>query len=128
MQLYFISSEAQSHIWQCCCCLVSQSCPTICNPMDCCLPGSSVQRILQTRKLEWVAISFSKVCFWGESGKVKVQSLSGVQILTNPWTVPARLLHPWDFPGKITGMGCHFLLHWQCKNQQFCKIGEIQKQ
>ena len=30
-----------------------------CNPMDCCLPGSSVHRILQARILEWVAISFS---------------------------------------------------------------------
>ena len=29
-----------------------------------------------------------------------------------PWTVPARLLHPWHFLGKITGVGCHFLL--QC--------------
>ena len=39
---------------------VTQSCPTLCNPMDCSLPGSSI--------------------------------------------------HPWDFPGKSTGVGCHFLL------------------
>ena len=25
---------------------------------------------------------------------------------------PSRLLHPWDFPGKITGVGCHCLLRW----------------
>ena len=36
-----------------------QSCPTHCNPMDHGLPGSSVHEILQTRILEWVAISFS---------------------------------------------------------------------
>ena len=36
-----------------------QSCPTLCNPMDCSLPGSSVHGILQARILEWVAISFS---------------------------------------------------------------------
>ena len=38
---------------------VTQSCPTLCNPMDCRPPGSSVRGILQTRILEWVAISFS---------------------------------------------------------------------
>ena len=36
-----------------------QSCPTICKPMDCSLPGSSVQGILQTRILEWVAMPSS---------------------------------------------------------------------
>ena len=36
-----------------------QSCQTLCNPMDCSLPGFSVHGILQARTLEWVAISFS---------------------------------------------------------------------
>ena len=30
--------------------------------------------------------------------------------LATPWTVATRLLCPWDFPGKTTGVGCHFLL------------------
>src|SRR5574339_571334 len=38
---------------------VAQSHPTLNDPMDCSLPGSSVHRILQARILEWVAISFS---------------------------------------------------------------------
>ena len=38
---------------------VAQSCPTLCNPVDCSLPCSSVQGIFQARVLEWVAISFS---------------------------------------------------------------------
>ena len=38
---------------------VTQSCLTLCDPMDCSLPGSSVCEILQARVLEWVAISFS---------------------------------------------------------------------
>ena len=38
---------------------LAQSCPTLCNPMDCSLPCSSVHGILQARILEWVAISFS---------------------------------------------------------------------
>ena len=37
---------------------VTQSCPTLCNPMDCSLPGSSVHGIFQARVLAWVAISF----------------------------------------------------------------------
>ena len=36
---------------------VAQSCPTLCNPMDCSLPGSSVHGILQARVLEWGAVS-----------------------------------------------------------------------
>ena len=44
--------------------LVTQSCPTLCNPMDCSLPGSSIQGILQARILEWVAIPFSRGTFW----------------------------------------------------------------
>ena len=39
---------------------VTQSCPTLCNPMDCSLPGSSIHGILQAKVLEWVAISFSR--------------------------------------------------------------------
>ena len=38
---------------------VVQSCPTLHNPMDCSLPGSSVQGIFQARVLEWAAIAFS---------------------------------------------------------------------
>ena len=42
--------------------------------------------------------------------RAEVKSLSCVRLFVTPWTVPARLLYPWDFPGKITGVGCHFLL------------------
>ena len=40
---------------------VSQSCPTLFNPMDCSLPRSSVHGIFQATVLEWVAISFSEL-------------------------------------------------------------------
>ena len=40
----------------CVCVLVTQSCPTLCDPKDCSSPGSSVHGILQARILEWVAI------------------------------------------------------------------------
>ena len=39
---------------------VVQSCPTLCDPMDCSLPGSSIRGIFQARILEWVAIYFSR--------------------------------------------------------------------
>ena len=39
---------------------VAQSCPTLCDPVDCSPLGSSVHGILQARVLEWVAISFSR--------------------------------------------------------------------
>ena len=39
---------------------VAQSCPTLCDPMDCSLPGPSLHGILHVRVLEWVAISFSR--------------------------------------------------------------------
>ena len=38
---------------------VAQSCPTLSDPIDCSLPGSSIHRIFQARVLEWVAIAFS---------------------------------------------------------------------
>ena len=38
---------------------VAQSCPTLCDPVDCCLPGSSIHGIFQARVLEWGAIAFS---------------------------------------------------------------------
>ena len=41
-------------------CLVAQSCPTLCNPMDCSPPGSSVHVISQAKMLELVAISFPR--------------------------------------------------------------------
>ena len=40
-----------------------QSCPTLCNPMDCSSPGSSVHGILQARMLEWVVVSYSRGSF-----------------------------------------------------------------
>ena len=58
------------------------------NEIICILPidgsprGSPVPEILQARRLEWVAISFSKA--WKQ--KVKVKSLSHVRLLVTPWT------------------------------------------
>ena len=45
------------------CAQLLQSCPTLCDPMDCSPPGSSVHGILQARILNWVAMSSSRVIF-----------------------------------------------------------------
>ena len=52
--LLYVNSACILLVW------VTQSCPTLCGPVDCNPPGSSVHGILQARILEWVAISFSR--------------------------------------------------------------------
>ena len=59
-----------------------QSCPTLCDPRDGSPPGSPVPGILQARTLERVAIYFSNAWKW----KLKVKSLSRVQLFATPWT------------------------------------------
>ena len=53
---------------------VAQSCPTLCDPMDCSLPGSSCHGISQARVLEWVATAFSTIV-WPQ-----VNSREGTQL------------------------------------------------
>ena len=81
-----------------------QSCPTLCNPIDGSPTGSPVPGILQARTLEWVAISFSNAWKWKLSRSVVSDPQQPHELQ------PTRLLHPWDFPGKSTGVGCHCLL------------------
>ena len=45
---------------------VTQSCPTLSDPMDYSLPGSSIHGIFQARVLEWGAIAFSRVAMLGK--------------------------------------------------------------
>ena len=82
-------------------------CPTLCDPVDYSLSGSSVHGILQARILEWVAISFPR----GEVIAAAVTSVMSDSVRPHR-RQPTRLRRPWDSPGKNTGVGCHFLL--QC--------------
>ena len=62
---------------------VTQSCPTLCDPMD-----YTVHGILQTRILEWVAFPFSRGSSQPKDpNQVKVKSLSRVGLFATPWTV-----------------------------------------
>ena len=93
-----------------------QSYPTLCDPIDGSPPGSPIPGILQARTLEWVAISFSNA--WKEKWKWSRPIVSdsywphGLQ--------PTRLLRPWDFPGRNTGVGCHSLLPLCAGLWNFC--------
>ena len=55
---------------------VVQSCPTLCNPVDCSPPGSSFHGIFQARILEWVAISFSRGSSWPRD-RTQVSHIAG---------------------------------------------------
>ena len=71
----------------------TQSCPTLHDPMDCSLPGSSIHGIFQARVLEWGAIAFSeRVCYrgteWGQptqSWETMKCSLGLVFLKIRPW-------------------------------------------
>ena len=74
--------------------LVAQSCPTLCGPMGCSLPGSSVHGILQARRLKWVPISF----FSGSSrprNQTQVSYIAG--FYTEPPRKPALPIHKVDW-------------------------------
>ena len=58
--LILLSYTYQVCVWV----LVAQSCPTLCDPMDCSPPSSFVHGILQARMLQWAAISFSRGSYW----------------------------------------------------------------
>ena len=61
---------------------VTQWCPTLCNPMDCSPPGSSIHGIFQARVLEWGAIAFSGHFML----LLLLRHLSRVWLLATPWT------------------------------------------
>ena len=75
---------------------VAQSCPTLCDPMDCSLPGSSIHGIFQARVLEWAAIQFSSL-----------QSLSRVRPFATPWTVAYQAPPSMGFSRQEYWSGCH---------------------
>ena len=66
-----------------CMCLVAQSCPTLCDPIDCSPPGSSVHGILQARILEWVAMPSSKVSS-NPGMELRSPSLQADSLLSEP--------------------------------------------
>ena len=73
-----------------CCTKSLQSCPTLCNPMNCSPPGSSVHGILQARILEWVAMPSSR-------GSSQLRDQTWISYVYLHWQVGSLPLVP---PGK----------------------------
>ena len=84
---------------------VAQSCPTLCHPMDCSLPGSSVHGIFQARVLEWVAIAFSEAVGMPVYLHVGISSFSLGKLThsSRPAEMPFQLTRAWNdlFLSKI---------------------------
>ena len=80
---------------------VTQLCLTLCDPLDCSLPGSSIHGIFQARILEWVAVSFSR----GTSqprDRTRVFHIVGIRFTI--WaTREVHLYHEVGFPGSSNG-------------------------
>ena len=100
VELWFMYSEVVTSLWKGKSAAASakslQSCLTLCDPIDGSPPGSPVPGILQARTLEWVAISFSNAWKW----KMKVKSLSRVQLLATPWTAAYQAPPSMGFAGQ----------------------------
>ena len=58
---------------------VAQSCPTLSDPVDCSLPGSSVHGIFQARVLEWGAIAFSAQNLWDAIKGMPIEKFIAIQ-------------------------------------------------
>ena len=83
-----------------------QSCPTLCNPIDGSPPPGSCLGF--SRQEHWSGLPFPSPMHESEKWK---WSRSVVSDSSRPHGLqPTRLLHPWNFPGKSTGVGCHCLL------------------
>ena len=70
--------------------LVTQSCLILCDSIDCSPPDSSVHEILQSRTLEWVAISFSRGSFWPRN-RTRLSCIAG-RFFTD-WTTREPISH-----------------------------------
>ena len=83
-----------------------QSCPTLCDPRDGRPPGSPSLGF--SRQEHWSGLPVPSPTHESEKWK---RSRSVVSDSLRPHRLqPTRLLYPWDFPGKSTGVGCHCLL------------------
>ena len=80
---------------------VAQSCPTLSDPMDCSLPGSSVHGIFQARVLEWGIIAFSHAHTEEYLGKAttKLEREMAPHYSTLAWKIPWT-----EEPGRLQSM------------------------
>ena len=86
VQMLWVMTLTDTSVSSICVCLVTQSCLTLCDPLDCSPPGSSVHGIFQAKMLEWVAISCSRGSCWPRGWtRIYCVSDTGRQILDHLW-------------------------------------------
>ena len=105
----FVDSHKMRFYWTAAAAAKSlQSCPTLCDPIDG-SPHQAPPSLGFSRQEHWSGLPFpspmheSEKWKWSRSVASDSQRPHGLQ--------PTRLLRPWDFPGKSTGVRCHRLLH-----------------
>ena len=96
----------------CVCVLVAQLCLSLCSPMDCTPPGSSVHGILQARILEWIAISFCRRLS-GPRDQTQVSCTAGRCF--SIWTTREAQLPIQSFSAILTSF-MHWCLYYEVFN------------
>jgi len=100
---------------------VAQSCPTLSDPMDCSLPGSSVHGILQARVLEWGAIAFSRAGFSGHQFWVIFAS-EVCNGFNSCCKFRLSLVRTWWFiPSGMALLHLSLMLHWSQVSAVSCR-------
>ena len=116
-----------------------QLCPTLCNPVDCSLPGFPVHGILQARVLEWVAMPFSRGSFWPRDqthissvsctvgrfftaepqGKPRIYSVPWLQRVGHDWETSLHALcKTFYLPNDVL----HLWRSFQCSDNSVCLL------
>ena len=91
-----------------------QSCPTLCDSINGSPPSSPSLGF--SRQEHWSGLPFPSPMHESEKWKWSLSVMSDSS--RSHGLQPTRLLHPWDFPGKSTGVGCHCLL-------RLCRLGPL---
>ena len=108
-----------------CCCSVAQSCLTLCDPIACSMPGSSVFYYL-------LEFAHTHICWvvqlLGTVIKTVSRLWSGAMLsrsVVSDSLKPHGLLCPWNSPGKNTGVGCHALLQGSSRLRDWTHISYV---
>ena len=101
--------------------LVAQLCLTVCDPMDCSLPGSSIHGISQARIMQWVAISFSRGSSWPRD-QTRVSCIAGR--LFTVWATREELYFA-NSTTKPNGKGCRFIILLQERSEELGPVIQV---
>ena len=98
--------------------LVTKSCPTLCDPMDCSLTGSSVHEISQAKILEWLAMSFFRGNLWTRNEPLSPALVGRFFTTETPGKLYLKFLASLHFPLKSSFVAKRTLCQGNLKNLQ----------